>query len=403
MATSEEKAEKVKNLQLARAQIEKSFGTGAVMQLGEAPERKIDVIPSGSIMLDEALGVGGYPRGRIIEMFGPESSGKTTLALHAVAEAQAMNGIAVFIDAEHALDVSYAKNLGVNTDELWLSQPDSGEQALEITETLVRSGSVDIIVIDSVAALVPQKEIDGEMGDSMMGVQARLMSQALRKLTGIVSKTNCTIIFINQIRSKIGVVFGNPETTTGGNALKFYASVRLDIRRVEGISSKTEDEAVGNHVRVKVIKNKLASPFRKAELDIYFGKGISKAASLLDSAVKHGIIDKRGAWFTQGDNKIGQGRENAIAFIENDLEYQKNLDMQLRQMIFKKDEPQKEEPAPTPTKKKKKDAASGTPQNELPLTDMPGSEPAAGVQEPPPSVQDSSSPADNPPPSASQQ
>ncbi len=323
--------EKNKALETVRLQIEKQFGSGSLMKLGTKTDTtSVDVIPSGSILLDEALGVGGYPRGRIIEMYGPESSGKTTLALHAVAEAQKLGGIAAFIDAEHALDPVYAKNLGVNIDELWVSQPDTGEQALEICENLVRSGAVDIIVIDSVAALVPQKEIDGEMGDSVMGVQARLMSQALRKLTAIVGKSRCTIIFINQIRMKIGVMFGNPETTTGGNALKFYSSMRLEIRRIETIDGKGDEEALGNRVRVKVVKNKVAPPFRKVELDIYFGKGVSAAASILDSAVKHGIIDKKGAWYTRGDEKVGQGKENAVAFIENNPDYKIELEHLIR-------------------------------------------------------------------------
>jgi recombination protein RecA len=305
------------------------------MKLGTQTDTSgVDVIPSGSILLDEALGVGGYPRGRIIEMYGPESSGKTTLALHAVAEAQKLGGIAAFIDAEHALDPVYAKNLGVNIDELWVSQPDTGEQALEICENLVRSGAVDIIVIDSVAALVPQKEIDGEMGDSVMGVQARLMSQALRKLTAIVGKSKCTIVFINQIRMKIGVMFGNPETTTGGNALKFYSSIRLEIRRIETIEGKGDEDALGNRVRVKIVKNKVAPPFRKVELDIYFGKGISATASLLDSAVKHGIIDKRGAWYTRGEEKVGQGKENAINFLKENPDYAKQIEAQIRNEVF---------------------------------------------------------------------
>lgn len=330
-----DRAEKEKALEAARLQIEKQYGQGSLMKLGtQSNTAGIDVVPSGSIMLDEALGIGGYPRGRIIEMYGPESSGKTTLALHAIAEAQKLGGIAAFVDAEHALDPVYAKNLGVNIDDLWVSQPDSGEQALEITESLVRSGAVDIIVVDSVAALTPQKEIEGDMGDAQMGLQARLMSQALRKLTAIVGKSNCIVIFINQIRMKIGVMFGNPETTTGGQALKFYTSVRLEIRRIESIDGKGDEDAVGNRVRVKVVKNKVAPPFRKTELDIYFGKGISKSASLLDSAVKHGIIDKKGAWFTQGDIKIGQGHENAVAFVENDPEYAKKLEKQLRDMLF---------------------------------------------------------------------
>ena len=328
-------SEKLKALEAARLQIEKQFGTGSLMKLGTKTDlTTVDVIPSGSILLDEALGVGGYPRGRIIEMYGPESSGKTTLALHAIAEAQKLGGIAAFIDAEHALDPVYAKNLGVNIDELWVSQPDTGEQALEICENLVRSGAVDIIVIDSVAALTPQKEIEGEMGDSVMGVQARLMSQALRKLTAIVGKSKCTIVFINQIRMKIGVMFGNPETTTGGNALKFYSSVRLEIRRIETIDGKGDDDAIGNRVRVKVVKNKVAPPFRKVELDVYFGKGVSAAASVLDSAVKHGLIDKRGAWYTRGEEKVGQGKENAVAFIENNPSFRMELEHTLREKLF---------------------------------------------------------------------
>lgn len=328
-------SEKLKALEAARIQIEKQFGAGALMKLGTQPDAQgIDVVPSGSILLDEALGVGGYPRGRIIEMYGPESSGKTTLALHAIAEAQKLGGIAAFVDAEHALDPIYAKNLGVNIDELWVSQPDTGEQALEITENLVRSGAVDIIVVDSVAALTPQKEIEGDMGDSVMGLQARLMSQALRKLTAIVNKSKCIIVFINQIRMKIGVMFGNPETTTGGNALKFYSSVRLEIRRIESIDGKGEEDAVGNRVRVKVVKNKVAPPFRKVELDIYFGKGISATASLLDSAVKHGIIDKRGAWYTRGEEKVGQGKENAINFLIQNPDYAKQIEAQIRAELF---------------------------------------------------------------------
>lgn len=328
-------SEKLKALEAARLQIEKQFGAGSLIKLGAKTDlTTVDVIPSGSILLDEALGVGGYPRGRIIEMYGPESSGKTTLALHAVAETQKMGGIAAFIDAEHALDPVYAKNLGVDIDNLWVSQPDNGEQALEITENLVRSGAVDIIVVDSVAALTPQKEIEGEMGDSMMGLQARLMSQALRKLTAIVGKSKCMIIFINQIRMKIGIMFGNPETTTGGNALKFYSSVRLEIRRIESIETKGEEDAIGNRVRVKVVKNKVAPPFRKVELDIYFGKGISATASLLDSAVKHGIIDKRGAWYTRGDEKVGQGKENAINFLNENPDYAKQIEAQIRSEVF---------------------------------------------------------------------
>ncbi len=328
-------SEKMKALEAARLQIEKQFGQGALMKLGDkADVTGIEVIPSGSILLDEALGIGGYPKGRVIEMYGPESSGKTTLALHAIAESQKLGGVAAFVDAEHALDPVYAKNLGVNIDELWVSQPDTGEQALEITENLVRSGAVDIIVVDSVAALTPEKEIEGEMGDAVMGMQARLMSQALRKLTAIIGKSNCIVIFINQIRMKIGVMFGSPETTTGGQALKFFSSVRLEIRRVETIDGKGDEDAVGNRVRVKIVKNKVAPPFRKCELDIYFGKGISASASLLDSAVKHGIIDKRGAWYTMGDEKIGQGKENAVKFIEQNPELASEIEKKVRAEVF---------------------------------------------------------------------
>ncbi|MCR4940844.1 MAG: recombinase RecA [Treponemataceae bacterium] len=328
-------SEKLKALEAARLQIEKDFGKGSIMKLGtHADASGMDVIPSGSILLDEALGIGGYPKGRIIEVYGPESSGKTTLALHAIAESQKQGGIAAFIDAEHALDPVYAKNLGVNIDELWVSQPDTGEQALAIAENLVRSGAVDIIVVDSVAALTPQAEIEGDMGDSHMGLQARLMSQALRKLTAIIGKSKCLLVFINQIRMKIGVMFGNPETTTGGNALKFYSSVRMEVRRIESIDAKGEEDAVGNRVRVKIVKNKVAPPFRKVELDIMFGKGISSVASLLDAAVKHGFIDKRGAWFTAGDDKIGQGRENAINFLLQNKDYTAELERKLREKMF---------------------------------------------------------------------
>ena len=330
-----EMSEKLKALEAARLQIEKDFGKGSIMKLGtHADATGMEVIPSGSILLDEALGIGGYPKGRIIEVYGPESSGKTTLALHAIAESQKQGGIAAFIDAEHALDPVYAKNLGVNIDELWVSQPDTGEQALAIAENLVRSGAVDIIVVDSVAALTPQAEIEGDMGDSHMGLQARLMSQALRKLTAIIGKSKCLLVFINQIRMKIGVMFGNPETTTGGNALKFYSSVRMEVRRIESIDAKGGEDAVGNRVRVKIVKNKVAPPFRKVELDIMFGKGISATASLLDAAVKHGFIDKRGAWFTAGEDKIGQGRENAIAFLEQNKEYTAELEKKLREKMF---------------------------------------------------------------------
>ncbi|MBQ5471916.1 MAG: recombinase RecA [Treponema sp.] len=361
-------SEKLKALEAARVQIEKQFGQNSLMRLGNQNNGEgVDVIPSGSILLDEALGIGGYPRGRIIEMYGPESSGKTTLALHAIAEAQKLGGIAAFVDAEHALDPVYAKNLGVDIDNLWVSQPDSGEQALEITEHLVRSGAVDIVVVDSVAALTPQKEIEGEMGDAVMGMQARLMSQALRKLTAIIGKSNCIVIFINQIRMKIGVMFGNPETTTGGQALKFYTSVRLEIRRIESIDGKGDEDAVGNRVRVKIVKNKVAAPFRKTELDIYFGKGISRCASLLDSAVKHGLIDKKGAWFTQGDIKVGQGHENAVAFLENNKEFADNIEKQLQTMLFpnlvlrdKEGNPIKKEEKETKKKSKAESSAEAT-------------------------------------------
>ena len=324
-------------LEAARLQIDKQFGKGSLMKLGDNRETlDVEVIPSGSILLDEALGVGGYPKGRIIEIYGPESSGKTTLALQAIAESQKMGGIAAFIDAEHALDPVYAKNLGVNIDELWISQPDNGEQALEITESLVRSGAVDIIVVDSVAALTPQAEIEGDMGDSHVGLQARLMSQALRKLTGILSKSNTTIIFINQIRMKIGVMFGNPETTTGGNALKFYASVRMDVRRIESIG-KSADEIQGNRVRVKIVKNKVAPPFKKCELDLMFGSGISRTGSLLDAALKHEIIEKSGAWYSYQGEKIGQGREKTIEYLEKNPGFTDELESRLRVIMFPKD------------------------------------------------------------------
>ena len=329
-------------LEAARLQIDKEFGKGSLMKLGDNKDvLDVDVIPSGSILLDEALGVGGYPKGRIIEIDGPESSGKTTLALHAVAECQKNGGIAAFIDAEHALDPTYAKNLGVKIDDLWISQPDNGEQALEITERLVRSGAIDIIVVDSVAALTPQAEIEGDMGDSHMGLQARLMSQALRKLTGILSKSNTTIIFINQIRMKIGVMFGNPETTTGGNALKFYASVRMDVRRIESIG-KNADELTGNRVRVKIVKNKVAPPFKKCEIDLLFGTGISKLGSLLDAALKCNIIEKAGAWYSYKGEKIGQGRDKTLEYLETNPEFQAQVDKEVRSILFP---PKEEKPA----------------------------------------------------------
>jgi recombination protein RecA len=336
-----EDSEKLKALEAARLQIEKQFGQGSIMKLGTHQSAQgIEAIPSGSILLDEALGIGGYPRGRIIEIYGPESSGKTTLALHAIAEAQKKGGIAAFIDAEHALDPIYAKNLGVDIDELWVSQPDNGEQALDIAESLIRSGAVDIIVIDSVAALTPQAEIEGEMGDAHVGLQARLMSQALRKLAGTLSKSKTILVFINQIRMKIGIMFGNPETTTGGNALKFYASVRLEVRKIETIEKGGDEDALGNRVRVKVVKNKVAPPFRRVELEIIFGKGISSSASLLDAAVKYSIIDKKGAWYTWGDEKVGQGRENAKQYLEQNPDMAALIEQAVREKMAQKSQPQ---------------------------------------------------------------
>ena len=321
--------EKMKALDAALAQIEKQYGKGSVMKLGDqSANMGIDVVPTGSLCLDLALGLGGMPRGRIIEIYGPESSGKTTVALHVVAEVQKMGGIAGFIDAEHALDPTYAAHIGVDIDNLYISQPDNGEQALEITETMVRSGAVDVIIVDSVAALVPKAEIDGEMGDSHVGLHARLMSQALRKLTGIISKSNCVVIFINQLREKVGVMFGNPETTTGGRALKFYASVRLDVRRIETL--KVGGEVVGNRTRVKVVKNKVAPPFKEAEFDIMFGKGISKEGNILDLAVLHDIINKAGAWYSYNGEKIGQGRENTKLYLANNPEVMEEIEQQVR-------------------------------------------------------------------------
>ena len=324
--------DKKKALDAALAQIEKQYGKGSVMKLGDSSANmNIEVIPTGSLSLDIALGLGGVPRGRIIEVFGPESSGKTTVALHIVAEIQKRGGIAGFIDAEHALDPVYAKNIGVNIDDLYISQPDCGEQALEITETMVRSGAVDVIIVDSVAALVPKAEIDGEMGDSHMGLHARLMSQALRKLTAVVSKTNCVVIFINQLREKVGVVFGNPEVTTGGRALKFYASVRMDVRRIDTL--KMGGEIVGNRTRVKVVKNKVAPPFKEAEFDIMFGKGISREGDILDLAVANDIVDKSGAWYAYMGDKIGQGRENAKAFLAENLAICAEIDEKIREKL----------------------------------------------------------------------
>ena len=312
----------------AIAKIEKEYGKGAIMRLGENANLNIESIPTGSLSLDVALGIGGIPRGRIIEIYGPESSGKTTLALHMIAEAQKLGGTAAFIDAEHALDPQYSKNLGVDTENLIISQPDTGEQALEITESLVRSNAVDLIVVDSVAALVPKAEIEGEMGDSHMGLQARLMSQGLRKLTGAISKSKASVIFINQLREKIGVMFGNPETTTGGRALKFFTSVRMDIRRIDSL--KKGDEIIGNRVRVKVVKNKVAPPFKKAEFDIMYGTGIPKVGSVLDAAVEAGIIEKSGSWFIYGDAKLGQGRENSKAYLLENPDLLNDIDEKVR-------------------------------------------------------------------------
>jgi recombination protein RecA len=323
--------EKQRALNLALSQIEKQFGKGSIMRLGETQTLDIAVIPTGSLALDAALGVGGMPRGRIIEIYGPEASGKTTLALHVVASAQRSGGEAAFVDAEHALDPIYARKVGVNTDNLLIAQPDSGEQALEITDVLVRSGALDVVVVDSVAALVPQAEIDGDMGDPQMGLQARLMSQAMRKLAGIIHKTKTCVIFINQIRQKIGVFFGNPETTTGGNALKFYASVRLDIRRLDAI--KAGQEVLGNRTRVKIVKNKVAPPFRQVEFDIMYGSGISYVGELLDLAVQHEIIQKSGAWFAYGDQRIGQGRDNAKAYLEQHPEVAAGIEAQVRNAL----------------------------------------------------------------------
>ena len=321
--------DKMKALDAALANIEKQFGKGTVMKLGDsAANMNVEAVPTGSLSLDLALGIGGVPKGRIIEIYGPESSGKTTVALHIVAEVQKSGGIAGFIDAEHALDPVYAGNIGVDIDNLYISQPDCGEQALEITETMVRSGAVDVIIVDSVAALVPKAEIDGEMGDSHVGLQARLMSQALRKLTAVISKSNCVVIFINQLREKVGVMFGNPETTTGGRALKFYSSVRLDVRRIETL--KQSGEVIGNRTRVKVVKNKVAPPFREAEFDIMFGKGISKTGDILDLAVKENIIVKSGAWFSYNGEKIGQGRENSKIYLQDNPEIAREVEEKVR-------------------------------------------------------------------------
>ncbi|MBC8266022.1 MAG: recombinase RecA [Flavobacteriales bacterium] len=328
---NKEKDAKLKALEITLGKLEKSYGKGVVMKLGDKSIEKIDAIPSGSMGVDLALGVGGYPRGRVIEIYGPESSGKTTLTIHAIAEVQKQGGIAAFIDAEHAFDATYAASLGVDTDNLLISQPDNGEQALEIADHLISSGAVDLVVIDSVAALTPKSEIEGEMGDSKMGLHARLMSQALRKLTATISKTGCTCMFINQLRMKIGVMFGNPETTTGGNALKFYASVRLDIRRIGAI--KDADGVIGNRTRVKVVKNKVAPPFRMAEFDIMFGKGISRSGEILDLAVDHEIIKKSGSWFSYNDTKLGQGRDAVKKMLEDNPELSQEIEVKIKEEL----------------------------------------------------------------------
>ena len=327
---------KLKALQAAMAKIEKDFGKGSIMKLGDEQIENIEVIPTGSIALDNALGVGGYPKGRIIEIYGPESSGKTTLAIHAIAEAQKAGGIAAFIDAEHAFDRFYAAKLGVDVDNLWISQPDNGEQALQIADQLISSSAIDILVIDSVAALTPKKEIEGDMGDNVVGLQARLMSQALRKLTSTISKTNTTCIFINQLRDKIGIMFGNPETTTGGNALKFYASVRLDIRKASAI--KDGENVLGNLVRVKVVKNKVAPPFRKAEFEITFGEGISKIGEIIDLGVEHNIIQKSGSWFSYDGSKLGKGRDAAKALLKDNPELAEEIEAKVREALAAKNE-----------------------------------------------------------------
>jgi recombination protein RecA len=328
--------EKLKALQATLDKIEKDYGKGTVMKMGEQPKWEVSTIPSGSITLDYALGIGGYPRGRVVEIYGPESSGKTTLAIHAIAEAQKKGGVAAIIDAEHAFDRTYAKKLGVDVDTLLISQPDNGEQALEITDALIRSGAIDVIVIDSVAALTPKAEIEGEMGDSKMGLQARLMSQALRKLTANISRTNTCCIFINQLRDKIGVMFGNPETTTGGNALKFYSSVRVDVRRITQL--KDGEEATGNRVRVKIVKNKLAPPFRKAEFDIVFGEGISKIGEVIDLGVDFGIIKKSGSWFSYGDDKLGQGRESVKQILLDNPTLMEEVEQKIRLKLLENNE-----------------------------------------------------------------
>ncbi len=344
------KEDKLKALEAAIAKIEKDFGKGSIMKLGDSKANmNVETIPTGCLSLDLALGLGGVPRGRVIEVYGPESSGKTTVALHIVAEVQKIGGIAGFIDAEHALDPVYARNIGVDIDNLYISQPDNGEQALEITETMVRSGAVDIVIVDSVAALVPKAEIDGDMGDSHVGLQARLMSQALRKLTAVISKSNCVVIFINQLREKVGVMFGSPETTTGGRALKFYSSVRLDVRRVEAL--KQSGEIVGNHTRIKVVKNKIAPPFKEAEFDIVFGKGISREGDILDLAVECGVVNKSGAWYAYNSDKIGQGRENAKQYLAENVAIRDEIEQKVRAHYHLDGEEEAAEEAETTEKK----------------------------------------------------
>ncbi|AFS53348.1 MULTISPECIES: recombinase RecA [Leptospirillum] len=348
-----------KSLDLAVSQIEKQFGKGSIMRLGkDQVPQNVPVIPSGSLALDIALGIGGYPRGRVVELYGPESSGKTTLALHAISEVHKAGGVAAFIDAEHALDVTYAKRLGVRTEDLLIAQPDTGEQALEITETLVRSGSIDLIVVDSVAALVPRAELEGEMGDAHVGLQARLMSQALRKLTSAISKSNTTVLFINQIRMKIGVMFGNPETTTGGNALKFYASVRMDIRRIESI--KEGDQVLGNRIRVKVVKNKMAPPFRQAEFDISFNEGISTVGELIDLGVDHGILEKSGAWYSIGNERLGQGKEAVKLYLKTHPEAFKKIEQEIRSKIRPASLPPEPAASAPPSSRKGKEATASS-------------------------------------------
>ena len=361
------KEDKLKALDAAISQIEKQYGKGSVMKLGDSANKmNVDAYPTGSLSLDIALGIGGLPKGRVIEVYGPESSGKTTVALHVVAEVQKLGGIAGFIDAEHALDPVYAKSIGVDIDNLYISQPDNGEQALEITETMVRSGAVDIIIVDSVAALVPKAEIDGDMGDSHVGLQARLMSQALRKLTAVFSKSNCIVIFINQLREKVGVMFGNPETTTGGRALKFYSSVRLDVRRVEAL--KQAGEVIGNRTRIKVVKNKVAPPFREAEFDIMFGKGISREGDILDLASDCGVVNKSGAWYAYKEGKIGQGRENAKQYLADNPAVMEEIEKKVRahyelageeqqEESQEKEKPEKEKPSAKKGKEEKKSGA----------------------------------------------